>query len=274
MVGRRHGCRDGAGHARSRGRAAGAQPGSTRCLANARDSQGFSGRLAAADHRAAADQRRPERTGAAAIGRPQRPGRIASARGSGSTPWSEERQTRRLGDQRRGLRAIDVASAYFFQSTSAWRRAIPNDVVACDGWPGRWPDPLLPKDTFDLAANTTQPVWLTVAVPKGVPAGDYTGAVRLVAGGKRLWQQPLTVHVWDFSLPDESHVAAKFDVSPGPGENGGKTVGQGPSRDRGHDGPAAALSGQGPAGACVSVRKRPGDGRLYGVRSGRRTLFP
>ena len=117
-----------------------------------------------------------------------------------------------------GYVPIDVASAYFFQSTSAWRRAIPNDVVACDGWPGRWPDPLLSKDTFDLAANTTQPVWLTVAVPKGVPAGDYTGAVRLVAGGKRLWQQPLTVHVWDFSLPDESHVAAKFDVSPGPGE--------------------------------------------------------
>ena len=84
--------------------------------------------------------------------------------------------------------------------------------------PAAGPIRFCPKDTFDLAANTTQPVWITVAVPKDVPAGDYTGVVRLVAGGKRLWQQPLTVHVWDFSLPEESHVAAKFDVSPGLGE--------------------------------------------------------
>ena len=143
-----------------------------------------------------------------------------------------------------GYVPIDAASAYFSQVAAAWRRAIPNDVVACDGWPGRWPDPLLPKDTFDLAANTTQPVWITVAVPKDVPAGDYTGVVRLVAGGKRLWQQPLTVHVWDFSLPEESHVAAKIRREPRSGRKMvGKTVGQGPSQDHSHDGQTAALSG-------------------------------
>ena len=164
---------------------------------------------------AAADQRRPQRTGAAAIGHPQRAG---CRRGCLEVDPPRGPKNARLGDWEInvvGYVPIDVASAYFSQVTAAWRRAIPNDVVASDGWPGHWPDPLFPKDTFDLATNTTQPVWLTVAVPKDVPAGDYTGAVRLMAGGKRLWQQPLTVHVWDFSLPEESHVAAKFDVSPG-----------------------------------------------------------
>jgi hypothetical protein len=117
-----------------------------------------------------------------------------------------------------GYVPIDYASAYYSHLTgAAWRRMIPRGLATCDGWPGYWPDPLLPTATFDLAANTTQPVWITVAVPKGVPAGDYTSAVRLVAGGRRLWQQPFTVHVWDFSLPDENHVGAKFDVGPGPG---------------------------------------------------------
>jgi uncharacterized protein YjbJ (UPF0337 family) len=120
-----------------------------------------------------------------------------------------------------GYVPIDYASAYYAYYShltgAAWRRMIPNGLATSDGWPGRWPDPLLPKDTFDLAANTTQPLWITVAVPKGVPAGDYRGVVRLVAGGRRLWQQPFTVHVWDFGLPDENHVAAKFDVGAGPG---------------------------------------------------------
>ena len=67
------------------------------------------------------------------------------ARGSRSAPRSEKRQTGRLGDQRRGLRAHRRCVGLFLSVDRAWRRAIPNDVVACDGWSGRWPDPLLPR---------------------------------------------------------------------------------------------------------------------------------
>jgi hypothetical protein len=118
-----------------------------------------------------------------------------------------------------GYVPIDYPTAYYSQmSGTAWRRMIPTGAATCDGWAGRWPDPLLPNRPFDLAADTTQPMWITVTVPKGAPAGDYTGTVRLIAGRERLWQQPFTLHVWDFTLPEEKHVGAKFDVGPGLGE--------------------------------------------------------
>lgn len=116
-----------------------------------------------------------------------------------------------------GYVPIDYPTNYYQSRTAAWRRKIPAQPGGCDGWPGCWPDPLLPQSTFDLAANTTQAVWITVSVPKEAPAGDYRGEVRLVAAGRCLAQRQFTVHVWDFTLPDESHVAAKFDVGPGQG---------------------------------------------------------
>ncbi|MCR4410963.1 MAG: hypothetical protein NUV77_00895, partial [Thermoguttaceae bacterium] len=103
-----------------------------------------------------------------------------------------------------GYVPIDYPTNYYQSLATAWRRKTPTAAPACDGWPGQWPDPLLPRDTFDLAANAAQPVWITMSVPKDAPAGDYAGRVRLVADGKTLAQWPYTVHVWDFALPDES----------------------------------------------------------------------
>ncbi len=126
-----------------------------------------------------------------------------------------------------GYVPIDYPTNYYRSFAPAWRRKTPTAAPACDGWPGRWPDPLLPRDTFHLAANTTQPVWITMSVPKDAPAGDYAGRVRLVAEGKTLAQWPYTVHVWDFALPDESHVGAIYDVHGTGGERfWGKPAGE------------------------------------------------
>jgi len=111
-----------------------------------------------------------------------------------------------------GYVPIDHATNYYRSESPAWHRKSPDHLGRCDGWPGWWPDPLLPGDTFAVEANQTQPVWVTFRVPEDAPAGDYRGAVRLVAGGKRLAQVPLAVHVWDFALPDASHVKAIYDV--------------------------------------------------------------
>ena len=51
-------------------------------------------------------------------------------------------------------------------------RAAPCDV----------PDPLLETRTLDLPANSTQPVWLTVRVPKAAAPGLYRGEVAVAAG--------------------------------------------------------------------------------------------
>jgi hypothetical protein len=70
----------------------------------------------------------------------------------------------------------------------------------------------LPRNTFDLAANTTRPIWITVSVPKNARAGDYAGRIRLATDGRTLAEMPFALHVWDFALPDESHVGAIYDV--------------------------------------------------------------
>lgn len=116
-----------------------------------------------------------------------------------------------------GYVPIDYPTNYYQSKSPAWHRKIPTQAIGCDGWAGLWPDPLLPKQTFDLAANATQPVWITVSVPKDTPPGDYTGKVRLTAGGRQIVEQAFTVHVWNFTLPDEGHMSARYVPDPGPG---------------------------------------------------------
>jgi len=114
-----------------------------------------------------------------------------------------------------GYVPIDYPTNYYHSQAPAWHRKHPTASPSCDGWQGMWPDPLLPRSTFDLAANKTQPVWITISVPKDAAAGDYSGKVRLVAGRRILKEVPFTVHVWDFTLPDERHIAAIYDVRVG-----------------------------------------------------------
>jgi len=118
-----------------------------------------------------------------------------------------------------GYVPIDHPTSYYRSDSPAWHRKIPTARGGCDGWAGMWPDPLLPRDTFDITPDTTQAVWITVNVPKRAPAGDYRGRVRLVQDGRALALAPVSVHVWDFTLPDESHVAAIYDVRLGHGSS-------------------------------------------------------
>lgn len=110
-----------------------------------------------------------------------------------------------------GYVPIDHKTSYYSSRSPAWHRKAPSSEGACDGWPGWWPDPILPRASFDLPADTTQPVWVTVAVPRDAAPGDYAGTVRFAAGGKTVAELPFTVHVWDFDLPEEMHIKAIYD---------------------------------------------------------------
>lgn len=44
---------------------------------------------------------------------------------------------------------------------------------------GLYPDPILEEEHVDLLANETQPVWVTIGVPKDAEPGPYQGAVKL-----------------------------------------------------------------------------------------------
>jgi hypothetical protein len=72
---------------------------------------------------------------------------------------------------------------------------------------GLWPDPLMPAGPFVVPAASRAPVWVTVHTAKDTPPGTYRGTVTVRAGGGRPPAVvPLTVTVWDFALPDQTHL--------------------------------------------------------------------
>lgn len=79
---------------------------------------------------------------------------------------------------------------------------------------GDWPDPLLPTRVFAVPPGKLQPVWLTVKIPQTASAGDYTGMITLTDDRGRTEQVPLSVHVWNFSLPKTPHLKTAFDFYP------------------------------------------------------------
>ncbi len=110
-----------------------------------------------------------------------------------------------------GYVPVDAVTNYYSDRTPPYYRKIPRGAPGSDGWPGWWPDPILPYDRFDLEAGQTQPVWLTLHVPPATQAGVYRGRVRFVVADKTLAALPLTVRVRGFSLPDKPSLKAIYD---------------------------------------------------------------
>ena len=67
------------------------------------------------------------------------------------------------------------------------------------------PDPLLEERSIDIAADSTQPVWITVHVPRDARPGRYEGRVIVMAGGSRK-AVPIELTVDPTVLPGERHV--------------------------------------------------------------------
>jgi hypothetical protein len=75
---------------------------------------------------------------------------------------------------------------------------------------GRWPDPLLPLRPFALATGEARSLWLTVRAPATVPAGVYRGTVTITPANAPATTLPITVRVWDFTLPERGHLRTAF----------------------------------------------------------------
>lgn len=79
------------------------------------------------------------------------------------------------------------------------------------GRTGPYPDPLWPVAngaTIALTANENTAFWFSVFVPSGTPSGDYTAHVHLGA-----ISVPVRLHVFNFTLPDQLHVASQMNFS-------------------------------------------------------------
>jgi Glycoside hydrolase 123, catalytic domain/Glycoside hydrolase 123 N-terminal domain len=90
-----------------------------------------------------------------------------------------------------------------------------------EGEAGEWPDPLIPRIDryakqkrnafpFNLTGGRNQPIWIEVYVPPQTPPGNYQGNVAFQIGGKTEANIPLSVKVWDFTLPSTSSFPTTF----------------------------------------------------------------
>ncbi len=114
-----------------------------------------------------------------------------------------------------GFVPVDYPTNYYQDTNPVWFRKVPQSPPACDGWAGMWPDPIYPRDHVKLEANSTQPIWITVSTPTNAAPGDYAGKVKLISAGKSVKELPFTVHLWGFSLPQQSNTVAIYDVRMG-----------------------------------------------------------
>ncbi len=79
---------------------------------------------------------------------------------------------------------------------------------------GMYPDPLpLVGEQTKLTANQNNAFWVTVKVPSGATAGDYTSKVTLKAEQSD-WEVeiPLNLKVWNFELPKEATMRSGFGI--------------------------------------------------------------
>jgi len=118
-----------------------------------------------------------------------------------------------------GYVRVDYPTAYYRSTAPAYARKLPAGGAASDGWAGWWPDPMIPVTggVTGLQHADTVPLWFTAHVPKGAPPGDYVGRVRITMG-TQTFDLPLTVTVWDFELPDDTHLRAIYDLGQGPSQ--------------------------------------------------------
>jgi hypothetical protein len=85
----------------------------------------------------------------------------------------------------------------------------PTDPTCRPGW---YPDPL-PALAFPLAlaSGRNQPLWLTFHVARDAEPGDYRGELKLRTSLGEV-RVPLQVHVYDFTLPEETHLKSALGL--------------------------------------------------------------
>jgi hypothetical protein len=65
---------------------------------------------------------------------------------------------------------------------------------------------------FDVAAAKNQPLWLDVRIAVDQAVGTYTGSISFTAAGAGAIKVPVSVTVWDITLPDMRAIPAWFKL--------------------------------------------------------------
>lgn len=88
------------------------------------------------------------------------------------------------------------------------------------GATGYWPDALAPiKEPFNMAAQyavvRNRPIWVDLSIPASTPAGIYTGTITVTQNGQAVETLNVEVQVYNFSLPEKTHLITYMNVSKG-----------------------------------------------------------
>ena len=87
----------------------------------------------------------------------------------------------------------------------------------------RVPDPLIPfidpytpgravGAPFNVTSGLNQPVWLDVSIPAAAAAGVYTGLITVTASQQAAVGIPITLTVWNLTLPDMNTITTYFGM--------------------------------------------------------------
>jgi len=77
-------------------------------------------------------------------------------------------------------------------------------------------DQLSPKPPAEVPANTCQPVWITVRVPKDAAAGEYKGTLTVKAGAGGDIAVPVSLMVANWALPDTKDFVTMVGIEQSP----------------------------------------------------------
>lgn len=78
--------------------------------------------------------------------------------------------------------------------------------------PGWWPDALLPVSKVKIPDDNTFGIWIDVFAKPGTSAGIYSGTVTLIPDKAESYTIPVSIEVYNFSLPDRPALATAFDI--------------------------------------------------------------
>ena len=85
--------------------------------------------------------------------------------------------------------------------------------MAVAGYEDGWSEHLTPlAGSVDMAGGRGTPVWITIRVPAGAPAGTHETTLRLTRSGTTV-DVPVSLYVFDFEIPAEVGFASQMNIS-------------------------------------------------------------
>lgn len=64
---------------------------------------------------------------------------------------------------------------------------------------------------INVSKNYTHNFWIDFKTPSDITPGDYSGTITVTADGMDNFEMPVSIHVWNFTLPDTARLKSHFE---------------------------------------------------------------